>query len=95
MPPKKPNRGRGRPAEIGAAWKRSTTILREDQLVKFADLDIRMRGTDPLTQPLSRGEVIRALIDAMFSSDIDVTKFKNEHDLRAALTARMRGKGKK
>jgi hypothetical protein len=82
----------GRPKEIAGEWKKVTVILRHDQLRRFNDIDVKQRRKDYLHAPLSRNEIIRAALDSLFQSDIDIAEYTHEADLRAAIENRTRGK---
>jgi hypothetical protein len=91
---KKPSEKReaGRPKEIAGEWKKVTVILRHDQLRRFNDIDVKQRRRDYLHAPLSRNEIIRAALDALFQSAIDIAEYTSEADLRVAIESRMGGK---
>jgi hypothetical protein len=81
----------GRPKEIEGGWRKVTTILSNDQLRRFNDIEVQQRQKNPLSSPLSRNEIVRASLDALFNSGIDIATFTNEKDLRAAIE-KLRGK---
>jgi hypothetical protein len=81
----------GRPKEIAGEWKKVTVILRHDQLRRFNDIDVRQRRKDYLHSPLSRNEIIRAALDAVLASGIEIAAFTNEKELRAAIEKRLGG----
>jgi hypothetical protein len=80
----------GRPKEIAGEWKKVTVILRHDQLRRFNDIDVKQRRRDYLHAPLSRNEIIRAALDALFASGIDIAAHSSEQELRAAIETKAR-----
>jgi hypothetical protein len=81
--PKK--RGR-RPAHT-EHWTKVTVVLFDRQIVFLDRLGADIRATSGVA--ISRAHVIRALIDALSESDLDLTGTRSEADLKAILTARL------
>jgi hypothetical protein len=69
---------RGRRPSHTEHWTKVTVVLFDRQIV-FLD---RLGA-------ISRAHVIRALIDSLSESDLDLTGTRSEADLRAVLTARL------
>ena len=64
-----------------------TVVLFDRQIVFLDRLGADIRATSGVA--ISRAHVIRALIDALTESDLDLTGTRSEADLRAILTARL------
>src|SRR4051812_45177185 len=80
--PKK--RGR-RPSH--AEWTKVTVVLFDRQVVYLDRLGADMRAASG--GAVSRAHIIRALIDALGDSDLDLTPVRSEADLRAVLARRL------
>jgi len=69
----------GRPKKLHKPWKKVTVVLTDEQIV-FLDrrcADIRARTG----APMRRTELIRAFIDAVRNSEIDVTDNESEQEV--------------
>jgi hypothetical protein len=78
--------GPGRPALHEEAWSKVTVVLLNRHIVFLDRLatDIRERtGT-----AIKRAEIIRALIDVLAESDLDLTSATSAAELKALLAAR-------
>ena len=75
---------RGRRPSHTEHW---TKVLFDRQIVFLDRLGADIRAASGVA--ISRAHVIRALIDALSESDIDLTGTRSEADLRAVLTARL------
>ena len=64
------------------------TIARLSQKFGYI-LDENVRPLPGTYKPEGRAHVIRALIDALSESDLDLTGTRSESDLKAVLTARL------
>ena len=68
-------------------WTKVTVVLFDRQIVFLDRLGADIRAASGVA--ISRAHVIRALIDALSESDLDLTGTRSEADLRAILTARL------
>jgi hypothetical protein len=82
-PPKK----RGRRPSHTEHWTKVTVVLFDRQIVFLDRLGADIRAASGVA--ISRAHVIRALIDALSESDLDLTGTRSEADLKAILTARL------
>lgn len=82
----KPKR-RGRRPSHTEHWTKVTVVLFDRQIVFLDRLSADIRATSGVA--ISRAHVIRALIDALSESDLDLTGTRSEADLKAILTARL------
>jgi hypothetical protein len=80
-------RRRGRRPSHTEHWTKVTVVLFDRQIVFLDRLGADIRATSGVA--ISRAHVIRALIDALSESDLDLTGTRTEADLRAILTARL------
>jgi hypothetical protein len=79
--------GRGRPPIHQETWSKVSVVLFDRQIVQLDRLaaDIRARSG----KALNRAEIIRALIDGLIDSGMDVTAAGSEADLRARVARRL------
>ena len=82
----KPKR-RGRRPTHTEHWTKVTVVLFDRQIVFLDRLGADIRAASGVA--ISRAHVIRALIDALGESDLDLTGTRSEADLKAILTARL------
>src|SRR5687767_15507405 len=82
----KPKR-RGRRPSHTEHWTKVTVVLFDRQIVFLDRLGADIRAASSVA--ISRAHVIRALIDALTESDLDLTGTRSEADLKAILTARL------
>ena len=82
-----PGKGPGRPPSHDEAWTKVTVVLFNRQIVFLDRLSADIRSASGVA--ISRAHVIRALIDALSESDLDLTGTRSEADLKAILTARL------
>lgn len=78
---------RGRRPTHTEHWTKVTVVLFDRQIVFLDRLGADIRATSGVA--ISRAHVIRALIDALSESDLDLTGTRSEADLKAILTARL------
>src|SRR6266542_1073955 len=78
---------RGRRPSHTEHWTKVTVVLFDRQIVFLDRLGADIRATSGVA--ISRAHVIRALIDALSESDLDLTGTRSEADLKAILTARL------
>src|SRR5262245_6192865 len=79
--------GRGRPPIHQETWSKVSVVLFDRQIVHLDRLGIDIRGTTG--KALNRAEIIRALIDGLIDSGMDVTAIASEADLRARVARRL------
>lgn len=78
---------RGRRPSHTEQWTKVTVVLFDRQIVFLDRLGADIRASNGVA--ISRAHVIRALIDALTESDLDLTGTRSEADLKAILTARL------
>ena len=78
---------RGRRPSHTEVWTKVTVVLFDRQIVFLDRLGADIRAASGVA--ISRAHVIRALIDALSESDLDLTGTRSEADLKAILTARL------
>ncbi len=83
---KKPKK-RGRRPSHTEHWTKVTVVLFDRQIVFLDRLGADIRAASGVA--ISRAHVIRALIDALSESDLDLTGTRSEADLKAILSARL------
>jgi hypothetical protein len=77
----------GRPPIHDEAWTKVTVVLFNRQIVFLDRLAANIRAQSGAA--ISRAQLIRALLDAVTDSDIDLTSATSEADLKATLLARL------
>jgi hypothetical protein len=79
--------GPGRPPVHTETWSKVSVVLFDRQILHLDRLasDVRARTG----KVLNRAEIIRALIDALIDSGMDVTAAASEADLRARVSRRL------
>lgn len=79
---------RGRPTVHSEAWSKVSVVLFDRQIVRLDRLasDIRQKTG----QVVNRAALIRAVIDGLFDSDIDIKTIGSEQELRARLAHHLR-----
>lgn len=87
----KPAYGPGRPPVHEEDWTKVTVVLLNRQIVYLDLLAADIRATTGAA--IKRAEIIRALIDALAESDIDLTSAASEANLKAAISAHLRKDG--
>lgn len=80
-------RKRGRRPSHTEHWTKVTVVLFDRQIVFLDRLGADIRAASGVA--ISRAHVIRALIDALGESDLDLTGTRSEADLKTILTARL------
>ena len=78
---------RGRRPSHTEHWTKVTVVLFDRQIVFLDRLGADIRAASGVA--ISRAHVIRALIDALSESDLDLTGTRSESDLKAVLTTRL------
>jgi len=79
-------RGR-RPSHV-ERWTKVTVVMMDRQIVFVDRLVADIRAANGAS--ISRAHLIRALIDALAQSDLDLTSSRSERDLAKVLAARLR-----
>lgn len=82
----------GRPPTHVESWTKVTVVL-FDRQIEYLDRLVATMRTKHGT-PISRAQIIRALVDAASQSDLDLSASASEAELRAAIAARF-GSGSK
>jgi len=78
---------RGRPPIHQETWSKVSVVLFDRQIVHLDRLATDIRGRSG--KVLNRAEIIRALIDGLIDSGMDVTMTGSESDLRAKVARRL------
>ncbi len=78
---------RGRRPSHTEQWTKVTVVLFDRQIVFLDRLCADIRAASGVA--ISRAHVIRALIDSLTESDLDLTATRSESELRAIITARL------
>ena len=78
---------RGRPPVHQETWSKVSVVLFDRQIVHLDRLATDIRGKSG--KPINRAEIIRALIDGLIESGMDITASGSEADLRARVARRL------
>jgi hypothetical protein len=78
---------RGRPPVHQETWSKVSVVLFDRQILHLDRLTTDIRGKSG--KVLNRAEIIRALIDGMIESGLDVTTTPSEADLRIRVARRL------
>lgn len=76
--------GPGRPPVHSESWSKVSVVLFDRQITHLDRLFTHRDG-----KPLNRAEIIRALIDGLIDSGMDITSAGSEADLRARVARRL------
>lgn len=79
---------RGRRPSHAETWTKVTVVLMDREIVFLDRLVADIRAANGV--PLSRAHLIRALIDALAESDLDLTATRSERELVAIFAERLR-----
>src|SRR6266516_3366834 len=79
--------GRGRPPVHQESWSKVSVVLFDRQILHLDRLATDIRGTSG--KVLNRAEIIRALIDGLIDSGMDITATGSEADLRSLVARRL------
>lgn len=79
--------GPGRPPVHSESWSKVSVVLFDRQITHLDRLAVDVRGKSG--KPLNRAEIIRALIDGLIDSGMDITASGSEADLRARVARRL------
>jgi hypothetical protein len=79
---------RGRPPVHSEAWSKVSVVLFNRQIVQLDRLvnDIRQKTG----QAVNRAALIRAVIDGLFDSDVNLKSIGSEQELRARIARHLR-----
>src|SRR5436190_22648562 len=83
----KPRASRGRPPVHTESWSKVSVVLFDRQIVHLDRLATDIRGKSG--RAANRAEIIRALIDGLIDSRMDVTASASEAELRAKVARRL------
>src|SRR6058998_2767843 len=78
---------RGRPPVHQETWSKVSVVLFDRQIVHLDRLATDIRGKNG--KVFNRAEIIRALIDGLIDSGLDITATDSEADLRARVARRL------
>jgi hypothetical protein len=79
--------GPGRPPVHSETWSKVSVVLFDRQILHLDRLATNIRGKTG--KVLNRAEIIRALIDGLIDSGMDITAAASEGDLRARVARRL------
>jgi len=79
--------GPGRPPVHSETWSKVSVVLFDRQIHHLDRLAIDIRGKTG--KVLNRAEIIRALIDGLIDSGMDITASASEADLRGRVARRL------
>jgi hypothetical protein len=79
--------GPGRPPIHQETWSKVSVVLFDRQIIHLDQLALESRGKNG--KVLNRAEIIRALIDGLIDSGMDITGSGSESDLRARVARRL------
>ena len=82
-----PKAGPGRPPVHNETWSKVSVVLFDRQIHHLDRLAVEIRGKSG--KVLNRAEIIRALIDGLIDSGMDVTATASEADLRGRVARRL------
>jgi hypothetical protein len=85
--PAKPKRGPGRPPVHDEAWTKVTVVLFNRQIEFLDGVAANIRAQNGT--PVSRAQLIRALVDATADARIDLTEARGEADMKAIILERL------
>src|SRR5947207_13027583 len=80
-------RSRGRPPVHQETWSKVSVVLFDRQILHLDRLATDIRGKSG--KVINRAEIIRALIDGLIDSGIDITGSATEADLRTRVARRL------
>ena len=83
----RPRARRGRPRTHREAWTKVSVVMFERQVLELDRLTTAIRGKTGAN--LTRAEVIRALLDALNESRLDVTSVVSGAQLKRLLTQKL------
>ena len=83
----KPKASRGRPPVHQESWSKVSVVLFDRQIVHLDRLATDIRGRSG--KVVNRAEIIRALIDGLIDSKMDITKHASERALSTQVAQRL------
>src|SRR5919201_193926 len=87
MTPTTAKPGPGRPPIHHETWSKVSVVMFDRQIVHLDRVATEIRGKSG--KVLNRAEIIRALIDGLIDSGMDITGVSSEADLRARVARRL------
>jgi hypothetical protein len=84
---KRAKTGPGRPPVHNETWSKVSVVLFDRQIVHLDQVTTDVRSKNG--KALNRAEIIRALIDGLIDSGMDITSAGSEADLRARVARRL------
>ena len=78
---------RGRPPVHQETWSKVSVVLFDRQILHLDRLTTSLRAKG--SKPFNRAEIIRALIDGLLDSGMDIAGTGSEADLRAKVARRL------
>jgi hypothetical protein len=85
--PLKSRPGPGRPPVHSETWSKVSVVLFDRQIHHLDRLTTHLRGKNG--KVMNRAEIIRALIDGLLDSGMDISGTASEADLRARVARRL------
>ena len=85
--PKAQPRRPGRPRIHAESWTKATVVLFDRQIAFLDTLGESIRAKSGVA--ISRAQLIRALLDAVADSDLDLTLARSEAELKRTIYARL------
>jgi hypothetical protein len=79
---------RGRPRVHSEGWSKVSVILFDRQIVQLDRLAAEMRHETGMV--VNRAALIRAVLDGLFDSKLEITTVVSEQELRARIAQRLR-----
>jgi len=80
-------KGPGRPRRL-EAWTKATVVLRDSNIMFIDGLSLKIKGTSRAA--ISRAEIIRAMIEAIEDSGLDLTGATSEEHVKAIILDRLK-----
>jgi len=82
-----PKRGRGRPRIHREAWTKVSVVLFERQVLALDRFTMGLRSKSGVS--LTRAEVIRALLDGLHQSHLDLSAVRSGADLKRVVVNKL------
>src|SRR5689334_11374551 len=86
-PPAPEGRKRGRRRSHAEPWTKVTVVLMDSEVLFLDRLAADIRASSGAT--ITRAHLIRALVDALAASDLDLTTSRSQKDLVRAVSERL------
>jgi hypothetical protein len=78
----------GRPPILDESWTKVTVVLFDRQIVELDRIRLGIR--EKTGAAVKRAEIIRAMVDAVLESGIDLTRATNEIAIKHMVTTKLR-----